>query len=333
MSVALHVRLPSGSILDIVMESHELLERLKEKVASEAGLKKDTFLLMFEGAEVCGEQVVWELPFEDQSDLDVVPKKDKELEANFERLVSLKEEHDGDHPDILATLSKIASRCKIRGDATTALQYCTEALDMARRTYGDSRKTASLLSMLGSIQKATKDYTTALQTLHAGMEMRKRINTDIGCSHFNIGLVHTLLEEHQLALHHHQQSLEIRRMSNCRIKPSYFTSIAKIYLTMGDSNAALTHYLSALDIGRRERPSVASRMARVADIYESMGDTDKACVYLVDSLEILRKIDSVKHRVIIATTSDRIAQLSHDAGNLATAAEYRGIASEMRSQG
>eukprot|EP01064_Diplonema_japonicum_P002161 TRINITY_DN11384_c0_g1_i3.p1 TRINITY_DN11384_c0_g1~~TRINITY_DN11384_c0_g1_i3.p1 ORF type:complete len:335 (+),score=68.88 TRINITY_DN11384_c0_g1_i3:45-1049(+) len=330
MSVALHVHLPSGSALDIAMEGHELVERLKEKVASVAGLKTDTFLLMFEGEELRGEQHVWEQPFEDQSDLEVVPKKDTELEAHFEKLVNLKEEHSGDHQDIVTTLAKIAFRCKMRGDTTTALQYCTEALDMAGRIDGNSISTASLLSLLGSIQKAAKDYTTALQTLHAAMEMRKSIDANIGSSHYNIGHVHRRLEEYPMALHHYKQALTIRRNSNSRMKPVYYTSIAKAYLAMGDNNAALTHYLLALDIVRRDRPSVAFRMVRVADIYEAMGDTDKALVYLVNSLEMLRRIDSVDHRPIIATTSDRIAQLSHDAGNLATAAEYRSIASEMR---
>eukprot|EP01064_Diplonema_japonicum_P002160 TRINITY_DN11384_c0_g1_i2.p1 TRINITY_DN11384_c0_g1~~TRINITY_DN11384_c0_g1_i2.p1 ORF type:complete len:226 (+),score=41.76 TRINITY_DN11384_c0_g1_i2:381-1058(+) len=219
------------------------------------------------------------------------------------------------------------------GDVAIALQYCTEALDMAGRIDKVPILTASLLYLLGNIQKAAKDYPTALQTLHACMKVRKSFHANIESIHFNIGHVHRLLEDHQMALHHYKQALRLLGRSSIHVKLKYLTRIATTYLSIGDSNAALARYLRALEMGDLaclKSPSVASRMARVADIYESMGDTDKACLYLVDSVEMLRSIDSVDHRPIIATTSDRIAQLSHDAGNLATAAEYRSIASEMR---
>eukprot|EP01064_Diplonema_japonicum_P010212 TRINITY_DN1753_c0_g1_i1.p1 TRINITY_DN1753_c0_g1~~TRINITY_DN1753_c0_g1_i1.p1 ORF type:complete len:304 (+),score=50.60 TRINITY_DN1753_c0_g1_i1:55-912(+) len=75
MPVTLQTTLPTSEILSIEAEAGDQLKKVRHAIASSAGLQMDSFALVFDGEVLKDERLVGELPFEDQSSLQVVVSK------------------------------------------------------------------------------------------------------------------------------------------------------------------------------------------------------------------------------------------------------------------
>eukprot|EP01064_Diplonema_japonicum_P036025 TRINITY_DN797_c1_g1_i8.p1 TRINITY_DN797_c1_g1~~TRINITY_DN797_c1_g1_i8.p1 ORF type:complete len:242 (+),score=52.44 TRINITY_DN797_c1_g1_i8:159-884(+) len=109
MSVELLVQHPGGEWMEVEVGPMESLAGLKERVASQSGMCVNTFDLSFEG-EVFGDsdgRLVGELPFEDQSELQLVLSKKevalhhlKELGWAGKGVMSLADHKSGEDADL-----------------------------------------------------------------------------------------------------------------------------------------------------------------------------------------------------------------------------------------
>ena len=84
--------------------------------------------------------------------------------------------HPGDHPDVAASLSEVATSKYWLGNDDEARALHQEALDMRRRLFaGDHGDVAASLTMLGASYYGLLDYRTARDFVEEGLAMRRRL--------------------------------------------------------------------------------------------------------------------------------------------------------------
>ncbi len=84
--------------------------------------------------------------------------------------------HPGDHPDVAASLSDVATSMYWLGADDEARGLHQEALDMRRRLFaGDHRDVAASLTMLGASYYGLLDYARARELVEEGLAMRRRL--------------------------------------------------------------------------------------------------------------------------------------------------------------
>ncbi len=146
------------------------------------------------------------------------------------------------------------------GDYATGLEYCQNALKLAREN--DFREIeGEVLSVIGLIYSRLYDYDRALEHYREGLDIRAETGDDkaMASSLNRIARVYTLNKEYNKALDFYRQSLEIRqREGHLSAIPWTYLGMASTYEEMGDYRMAIEYYEKNLpgnhtDIDRRCR--------------------------------------------------------------------------------
>ena len=241
----------------------------------------------------------------------------KALDYYNRALVISREQHGGEHPDVVKSYNNIGSVYDTRGESDRALEYYGKALKISQKINGEwHRDVATILNNMGLTYSSLGDYPRALEYYEKSLMIQRKLlsdnHPDVALSCNNIGSVYSFQEEYAKALEYYEEALKTYRRiygeDHSDIALCY-NNIGYVYSSWGDYSRALKYYGKSLKIRQKifgeEHPYVATSYYNIGSVYEWSGDYPLALEYLEKALKIRLKIFGEEHPKV-ATVKESI---------------------------
>ncbi|CAF3804600.1 unnamed protein product [Adineta steineri] len=178
-----------------------------------------------------------------------------------------------------------------------------------------------LWNELGQVDRAGKYFNMLLKSL-------PRDHPDIAAVYNNIGAIHNIRGELNLALKNYEIAYEMRRKqlpSNHPHIASSLSNIGFIYQAKGDFNTALDYLQQALRVDENLHPGnnlgKATTIENIGKVYMDKGDFDTALTYFSRALEMFKHVLPDQHSQT-AQCLGAIGYTHEKKGNLDIALDY-----------
>ncbi len=172
------------------------------------------------------------------------------------------------------------------------------------------------------ICKIVEKKANLLLSKQPSVTVQKSINASLASALNNIGVVHQIKGEMNLALAYYLKSLNTALKTDDKqgIAATY-NNIGHMYSNLGDIPLALLNHNKGLKIFEEidSQSGIASSYGNIAVIYNGQGDTELALKYLKKSLKIREKIDDKKG---LGSAYNNIGVIFRNNGNPDSALTY-----------
>jgi tetratricopeptide (TPR) repeat protein len=212
-----------------------------------------------------------------------------------------------DHPNVAKCLQKLATVHGLRGDYEKAFGASTMALRICQANFEpDHPQLAETFYTTGVIARKRNDYESARQHLQDALRIQKKLKmaSETSFSLIELGNVHRLVKEEEIALDCYERCLEVLKNDGCN--PHILSSL---YMAMGHAKLSMKENQDAIDcfdIALRNRielygrdhsqTALASRsMGVVKYVTESFAES---IIYLGDFVRVMEKektVDSIDY--------------------------------------
>lgn len=178
-----------------------------------------------------------------------------------------------------------------RGDYALVWREWLEALRL-RELSGNEAGKAATYSNMGILLDEQGDYPGALEYYNRALEIDRRIQSapgEIAATINNIGTVHEILENPEIALRYYRESLAIREeVGDFRGIATSYTNIGSVLKTLGQFDEARAAFAESYRIrsNSAESSSVASVLAEMGAMEVIAGKLDQAHEFAMQSWEI-----------------------------------------------
>nr|WP_238937618.1 tetratricopeptide repeat protein [Pseudoalteromonas sp. S16_S37] len=154
---------------------------------------------------------------------------------------------------------------------------------------------ADLYSLLSTSYRALADYGNALKYAKLALELSEGDLPKLARSHNQIGVIYDYSGNVELALKHHELSLNIRRQSDNQqgLSDSLY-NIGEIYRDMGRLPQALKHFKQALKVDESlgNPYHIANSHGKLGQVYLAMGDIKRAQEHIEHGIYITNKMQA-----------------------------------------
>ncbi|WP_234401272.1 ATP-binding protein [Pseudoalteromonas sp. T1lg23B] len=181
-------------------------------------------------------------------------------------------------------------------DAEKVFNYASEGLALVEQNnISDDLLTADLLSLISMSFRSQAKYAKALEYSKKSVELSHGDLAKQARDHNQIGVIYDYMGEVELALKHHELSLNIRRENNNQqgLSDSLY-NIGEIYRDLGQYDSALLHFKQALlvDQSLGNPYHIANSHGKLGQVYLAMNELALAKLNITKGLEITRKMDA-----------------------------------------
>jgi eukaryotic-like serine/threonine-protein kinase len=226
----------------------------------------------------------------------------------LERAVAVRRRlHDGDHPDVAASMNNLATVLRFRGEFAPAESLFRDALAMRRRLFGDEHRTVVeslnglgfLLRGKGADAEAESVYREALAT---GRAVYAGPHLDIAVALNGLGSTLSDLGRFDEAVRTYDEALDIYIALGGEDHPETGVVLLNLGRTLdrkGDQKQAEAFLRRSVDVSRRvqgdRHPVYALNLTVLADVLRTQGKLDEAETLYRLALAIERDVLHPRH--------------------------------------
>ena len=231
---------------------------------------------------------------------------DEALDAFFKSAeVAKKSQNSRGEGDSYGAIADIYS---VGNNHTNAMDYYNKAISTLRKS-NDSISLASALSNAGDEFLKAKKYDTALLYFEEAKAIFDKVNylSGKGYSLGNIGMLYASIGKNDLAEKNMNEAIRILEETGDYYPICvYLTSMADVYLSKGDNQAALNYTLRSLRLAEayRLKEQVADASLKLSELYEKTGNLNEAYKYYKKHIayrDSINNINSVKKMADLRT--------------------------------
>jgi CHAT domain-containing protein/Tfp pilus assembly protein PilF len=248
-----------------------------------------------------------------------------------ERALEIREKALGpDHPEVGASLYRLAVLYKNKGDYAKAEPLYQRALTIQEKALGPGHPAvARSLNSFGSLYREKGDYARAELLYQRALAIWEKAlgpdDPDVAAFLNNLAVLYDAKGDFAKAEQMYQRALAIKEKTlgpNHSNVASTLNNLAGVYFKRDDFAKAEPLYQRALAIWEKalgpEHPDVALSLNNLATFYQAKGDSAKAGPLLQRALAIWEKTLGPKHPHV-ATSLNRLAKLYYAKGDYAKA--------------
>jgi CHAT domain-containing protein/Tfp pilus assembly protein PilF len=259
------------------------------------------------------------------------------------RVVEVRRELLGDHPDTADALANLGVLLKVQGDPAAARPYLEQALAVFSKTLLPGHpQIATALNNLAMQQHAQGDYAAARPYLERALALRQKAlpqgDPAIGQSLSNLGVLLQHQGDYAAARRYYEQALELRRKALRPGHPDIAISLNNLGLLLqaqGDHAAVRPYLEQALALRQKAlppgHPYVATSLNNLGLLLKAQGDYAAARPYLEQALALLKEALPAGHPHT-AISLNNLGLLLQAQGDYAAARPYleQALAVQMR---
>jgi tetratricopeptide (TPR) repeat protein len=235
----------------------------------------------------------------------------RDAEQSFLQMIQVAKEAELDDAfsDALINIGLIYHRL---GNSKKSLESFGQAL-LLNRKRGNSRNQAIALGNIGLVYRGREDLQRSLKFHLRALKMNSK-NKDLEGQSIdlgNIGLIYYYQKNFQKALECHQHAFEMAKQienppKRLRLLADNLNNIGNVYRAIGELDAALRSYFSALEIDEKigNSEGKANQLANIGIVYLDLGNYMKVLDYLQRARELYVKIGA---KLLVEQTDRNIA--------------------------
>lgn len=183
-------------------------------------------------------------------------------------------------------------------NADSALHYCNEALQLARRLQNKGLE-AQALNDQGIILADLNRYDEALTNYRRALDIRQQMNDSVrmGALHSKIGIIHQKQGEYRRATEHQLAALRIfEALEMLNFVATCQNNVAILDFNMGEFDRSLKMHRSALNTREEinDQYGVASSYANIGNVQLALKDTAAASASYASASEYFEAINNAE---------------------------------------
>lgn len=186
-------------------------------------------------------------------------------------------------------------------------------IDSLEQHVSPKDKSLNQVDLLNQLSRAylRRNADTAIIYAEKALELSKELKVDsaIGDSYYNLGILYFHSGSNHLALHFFHQSLEIRKRLDSKTDVlDCLNSIGVVYRSFGDYVNAISNYLEGLKISEelKDIKSIAYIKGNLGIVSDLQGNSEKALDYFTQSLDFFKQLNQKEN---IANTLTNIGNV------------------------
>ena len=192
----------------------------------------------------------------------------------------------------------------VQGDLNLATQYCSDALERAKRASPNNPFIATILLKIGVLHNKQSNYYLALEFYSQSMLLFKAIGskTDVAKCAINMGNVHLQLGNYSAAIDNYFHALSVDDILETNTLASQLlNNLGTVYLKLEDFDSSIKYFQQGLHYADLENniKAKAASTGNIGGVYYNWGNYKTALTYFLQAIELHRLFDDKSSEAVV----------------------------------
>ncbi|HIK29628.1 MAG: tetratricopeptide repeat protein [Oscillatoriaceae bacterium SKW80] len=221
-------------------------------------------------------------------------------------------EKKGFYAEILSSLARLSIEL---GEAPQAIEYCQQALKVAKAV-GDAKAEANANYWMGKAHYQQRQYQKALECFSIAMQIFRETGERAreAATLVSLGDACSSMRKYEQAIKFYEQGREVAIATDLAyLEASARNGLGKVYQALGQYELAVEYYQQALVVEREKGDRICESLSlsRLGEVYYSLGQYQQAITRIKQALEIKQTIGD---RIGEAICLKNLAKVYHAQG-------------------